>query len=87
MIAEAKTVGEVIGVVSSDVLRPIILVLFALAFVLFLWGALEFITNSGNEEKRSVGKSHMHWGVIGLVIMAVVNGILQILINFVSKIN
>lgn len=86
MIAYAKTVGEIIGVVNSDVLAPVILVLFALALVLFFWGVLEFILNTDNEEKRTLGKSHMLWGIIGLVIMVAVNGIIQILINFVSQI-
>ena len=87
MVANAKTVGEIIGVVSSDILRPIILVLFALALVLFFWGMIEFMVNADNEEKRSVGKSHMLWGLIGLVIMFSVNGIVQILINFVQSIH
>jgi hypothetical protein len=35
--------------------------------------------NAGNEEGRSVGKKHMIWGIIGLLIMIGVYGILGIL--------
>lgn len=84
MVAYAKTIEEVIGVFSSQILRPIVLLLFALATILFFWGVVEFLINRENEEERERGKRHMLWGLAGLIIMFAVNGILWVLINFVS---
>ena len=83
----AKTIEEVIAVVSAEVLQPIIILLFALAAVLFFWGVVEFMLNRDNEEERDKGKRHMLWGLVGLLIMFAVNGILTVLANFVAQIN
>ena len=83
MVAYAKTVEEIITLVSDQILRPIVLLLFALATILFLWGVVEFLINADNEEKRAEGKRHMLWGITGLVIMFSATGIVWILINFV----
>jgi len=87
MIAYAKTVEEIITVVVDEILEPIVFVLFGLATILFLWGAMEFIIYRENEEKRTSAKRHMFWGVAGFVIMITVNGILWILINFWNQVS
>ncbi|MDP3784600.1 MAG: hypothetical protein Q8R12_00790 [bacterium] len=86
MIAHAKTAEEVIGVFTTQLIRPIELVLFALATVVFLFGIVEFLANPENEEKKTTGKRHMLWGLIGLAIMFGVNGLVRILQNFVGQI-
>ena len=85
MVAYAKTIDEVIAIVSTNVLQPIVLLLFALATILFLWGVVEFLINRDNEEERDKGKRHMLWGIVGLVIMFSVNRILWVLINFAKN--
>src|SRR3989344_2833499 len=81
MIAYAKTVEEIIGVVVSEILTPIVTLLFALAIILFIWGIVEFLIYSDNEEKKSIGKRHMVWGIIGLAIMIAVRGIVKIVVT------
>ena len=85
MVAYAKTAEEIIALLTDQILRPIVLLLFALATILFLWGVVEFITNRDNEEERDKGKKHMLWGIIGLVIMFGANGIIWVLIHFVKN--
>ena len=71
------------------VINPIIVLLIALAFVLFLWGGAQFILNASGTEGRETGKQHMFWGIIGLFIMLAVFGILRLLavtIGFCDKI-
>jgi len=85
MVAYAKTIDEVIAVITNEVLQPIVQLLFALATILFLWGVVEFLISRDNEEERDKGKRHMLWGAIGLVIMFSVNGILWILIHFAEN--
>ena len=58
-----------IGKVDTTIINPLIFLLFALAIVYFLYGVLEFLMNQENEEKKTSGKSHMLWGVVGIVIM------------------
>ncbi|OGF83019.1 hypothetical protein A3B18_02385 [Candidatus Giovannonibacteria bacterium RIFCSPLOWO2_01_FULL_46_13] len=85
MVAYAKTAEEIIALLTDQILRPIVLLLFALATILFLWGVVEFIANRDNEEERDKGKQHMLWGIIGLVIMFGANGIIWVLIHFVER--
>lgn len=67
--------------VNKEIINPLILFLFALAVAYFLYGVLEFIWNGNNDEKKTVGKSHMLWGVIGITIMMGVWAILGIILN------
>ena len=70
-----------IGNVNREIINPLIMLLFALAVAYFLYGALEFIINGQNEEKKTSGKSHMLWGVIGITIMMGVWFILSVILN------
>lgn len=67
--------------VNSMIINPLILFLFALAVLYFLYGCLEFFFNQMNEEKKTAGKSHMLWGVIGIAIMLGVWTILGVIMN------
>lgn len=70
-----------IGNVDRMIINPLILLLFALALAYFLYGVFEFIVNQQNEEKKTSGKSHMLWGVVGLTIMMGVWTILGVIMN------
>jgi hypothetical protein len=64
-IAYAAEIDTFIRNVNRLILNPLITLLFALAFVYFFYGVFEFISNQNNEEKKTAGKQHMIWGVIG----------------------
>ena len=70
-----------IGKVDTTIINPLILFLFALAVVYFLYGVFKFLANQDNEEAKTTGKSHMLWGVVGIVIMLGVWIILGIILN------
>ncbi|KKS57871.1 MAG: hypothetical protein UV23_C0021G0004 [Candidatus Nomurabacteria bacterium GW2011_GWF1_42_40] len=70
-----------IGNVDRMIINPLILLLFALAVVYFLYGVFEFLLNQQNEEKKTTGKSHMLWGVVGITIMLGVWTILNMIIS------
>lgn len=53
--------------------------LFALAFVVFIWGVVQFIANSSDENKRAQGKQFMVWGLVGLFVMFSIWGLVQLL--------
>jgi succinate dehydrogenase/fumarate reductase cytochrome b subunit len=83
-IAEAS-VGTLMKSINRVILNPLILFLFALALAYFLYGVMQFIINPGNEEIRKTGKSHMMWGVVGMVIMVSVFGIMQLIVNTIGE--
>ena len=65
--------------ISEFVINPVIYTLFAAAFVVFIFGLVQFATHLDNEEARSTGVRHMVWGIVGMVIMVGVNSILGII--------
>lgn len=67
--------------ISDVIIEPFIQLLFFLAFIYFAWGIFIFIANAGNETKRQEGKSHMLWGIIGMLIMILALGIFALLQN------
>ncbi len=62
-------IDSFIAKVNDNILNPIIYFLFAVAFVVFLYGVVIFIANQENETERSTGKKHMLFGIVGLAIM------------------
>lgn len=70
-----------IGKVNKAIINPLITFLFALALVYFLYGVLEFFLNQENEEKKTTGKQHMMWGVIGITVMLGVWTLFNIILN------
>lgn len=79
--AASSSFDEFIGNVDNMIINPLIGLLFALAIVYFLYGVFEFLSNQANEEKKTTGKSHMMWGIIGITIMMGVWTILSIVLN------
>ena len=72
-----QSVGTGIIQLINSVLVPLI---FAIAFVVFLWGVFQyFIAGGHDEEKRDTGKSLMLWGIIGFFVMVSVWGLVNIL--------
>lgn len=74
-------VGSFVSSVNSKITNPLIILLFGLAVVYFLYGVFEFIANQESEEAKTKGKSHMIWGIVGIVIMMGVFTILNMIIN------
>src|SRR3989338_10005333 len=60
--------------------KSVIPFLFALAVVMFIWGAVKFlIINAGEEKKREEGKQFMIWGIIALAVMISIWGLVGVL--------
>ncbi|MFA5778284.1 MAG: hypothetical protein WC870_02225 [Candidatus Paceibacterota bacterium] len=79
--AASTSLNGFIANVDSMIINPLIGLLFALAVVYFLYGVFEFIMNQENEEKKTTGKSHMIWGIVGITIMMGVFMIMNMLLN------
>lgn len=79
--AAGESLDTFIFNVNRLIINPLIILLFAVAMVMFLYGIVEFLMNGENEEKRTTGKQHMMWGVIGLTIMMGVFAIINIMLK------
>ncbi len=79
--ATSQSFETLLGKIDNTIINPVIEFLFALAIIFFLFGVFEFIMNQANEEKKTSGKSHMLWGIIGITIMLGVWTILHIILN------
>ena len=75
------SVDSFVSNVNKLIINPLILLLFGLAVVYFLYGVFEFISNGDSEEAKTKGKSHMIWGIVGIVIMMGVFTILNMIMN------
>ena len=76
------TLEDIINKVIEQIINPLIPVLIGIGLIVFFWGIIQFVLNADSEEKRSTGKQHMMWGVIGLFIMVSVWGIIYLLQDF-----
>jgi hypothetical protein len=73
-----SVLNNFLNTVVVQIINPIILLLGAAAFVVFIWGVFEFIVHAGDEGKRAEGRSAIMWGLIGLVIIFGAYGIINI---------
>lgn len=79
IFVSALTATDLLNNISKFILNPIIFVLFSTAFIVFVWGLVQFVAHLDNEEARQTGGKHMIWGIIGMVIMVSVNPIIGII--------
>ena len=70
-----------VGKVTTQVINPILLLLSAGAFVIFIWGVFQFIRQAGDEKKREEGRNAIFWGIIGLVIIFGAYGIINVALS------
>ncbi len=87
----ATSVNDISGVGSfiintiNNILVPVI---FAVAFIVFLWGAFNtFILGANDEEAKTKGKNLMLYGLIGFFVMVSIWGLVSILTGSVSLTN
>ena len=81
-ISNISDVGSFIINTINNILVP---VLFAVAFIVFLWGAFDtFILGANSEDTKERGKNLMLWGLIGFVVMVSIWGLVNILTGSLS---
>lgn len=56
----------------------IIPLIFTIAFLVFIWGVVNYMRNADNEKKREESKKFIYYGIIGLVVMVSLWGIVKI---------
>ena len=72
-------IGDTIIYLINDVLVPVI---FAVAFIMFLYGiAKAYIFSGGSEAERGKGHQLMLWGLIAFVVMISLWGLVNVVAN------
>lgn len=81
-ITNVSDVGSFIINTINNVFVP---VLFAIAFIVFLYGAFEtFIIGAGSDSVKEKGRNLMLWSLIGFFVMVSIWGLVNILTGTVS---
>lgn len=55
--------------INEYILYPLITLMMAVALLIFLYGAFEYIKGASNDSDRETGKRHLLYGIIGLLVM------------------
>lgn|SRR3989344_3566909 len=89
LFAFAQIQTQNVGTLATSVIQFIntflVPLIFALAFLMFIWGIfLYFIAGGHEEEKKDKGKSLMLYGLIGFFVMVSVWGLVNILTSSVD---
>ena len=70
--------------IDQYILNPLIVLAFAVAMVVFLWGVFQYIRGAGDPGARKIGRDHILWSVVGMAIMFTVFGIMTVISNTVG---
>lgn len=74
------SIGPLLNKISDVILNPLIILMFAIAFLYFLWGIFQMIRDAASDDGRSLGRQNIMWGIVGMFIMVSVYGILKIVL-------
>ncbi len=81
-VRNVSDAGTLIINTINNILVP---VLFAVAFIVFLWGAFyTFIVGANDTDVKDKGKNLMLWGLIGFFVMVSIWGLVNILTGTVG---
>src|SRR5690606_24472976 len=68
---------ELANKIAQAIINPLIILLIAVALLVFLWGVFQFIYHAEDETKRKEGLKHITYGIMGLTIMVGAWGIMR----------
>lgn len=77
--AYALSLDQALLKINYYIINPIIRVLFALAFLIFAWGIIQYVLQRDSVGAKEQGRQHMMWGLVGLAIMTSVFFIVRII--------
>ena len=63
------------------VIDPAVKIVFTLGLFFFLWGFIEFLWKLKDGQVDPDGKSHMIYGLVGMLVMVSVYGIIALVMN------
>ncbi len=77
--SEAQAVAQsFLSKINDAILFPLITLMMAVALLIFLYGAFEYVKGAANDASREEGSRHLLYGTIGLLVMLSALAILNI---------
>lgn len=67
--------------ILSQIVQPIIGLIFTLAIFFFLWNVFLIVTKSDQAEEREKLKSRVVWGLVAIVVMLSVWGLVRVVLR------
>jgi hypothetical protein len=76
--AHIEAAQSIVSRVENAILFPLMSFMLSVALLMFLWGAYEFVLNAESDGGRETGRTHMLYGVIGMLVMLSALALLKI---------
>ena len=73
--------------VNRYILNPLVLLVFAIAFLMFFWGVFQFIFSQTADDRRDEGKRKIFWGLFGMFIMISAYGLIRLILGTLGVTN
>ncbi len=83
-MAAAITIVPFLDKLSRIIINPLIILVFSVAFIMFIWGIVQFINSETSEKDRSDGKNKIVWGLVGMFIMFSAYGIVHLIVTSIG---
>ncbi len=84
-LAAINNISDLGSFIIDTINGVIVPVLFAVAFIVFLWGAFKvFILGASNEEAKKKGSGLMMYSLIGFFVMIAIWGLVNLLVNTIG---
>ncbi len=76
--------SSVIDPIISNIVQPLVELMFAVAVIVFVWGVVEMLMHGDDATARENGRNHMLGGIAGIVIMISAWGIVFFISNTIA---
>lgn len=67
-----------------EVLDSLAFLILAIAVLIFLYGLVSYITNSGDESKRKESVQYIIYGILGIFVMVAMWGLVSLFSGFIG---
>lgn len=84
-MSDPTAFGKVLGPIISNIVNPIVTLMFMVGLIVFSFGVFEMIYKGGDADARTKGRNHMLGGLIGMVIMLSAWGLIYLVSNTVKE--
>ena len=77
----ALTLDEFLNDKLAGILDTIVQFLIILAIFILIFGIFRYLTAAGDEEKVKEGRRFIIWGVVGVVLMLLIRGFINVIVD------
>jgi len=81
VLSQNPTVRGILESIATNIIVPIVGVMFLLAFVTFVYGIFKMIASQEDTDARADGKRSIFWSAAGMFIMVSVYGIIRLIVS------